>query len=67
MSDTVAERMQEMMKPIELQLMLCQGRDDELMLACAMLTTARDLLIKNCGSAGMATVMLDTIARGKDV
>tara|TARA_B100001093_G_scaffold443327_1_gene445579 strand:- start:278 stop:466 length:189 start_codon:yes stop_codon:yes gene_type:complete len=42
MSD-VRNRMKELMKPIEQQIMMCDSREDVLMLACAMLDRAKTI------------------------
>jgi hypothetical protein len=38
MNKPVKERMIELMEPIDRQIMMCDDRHDQLMLACAMLT-----------------------------
>ena len=42
MSD-VRNRMKELMEPIERQIMMCDSREDVLMLACAMLDRAKTI------------------------
>jgi hypothetical protein len=38
-----AERMSELMKPIEQQILMCDTREDLIMLACAMMITIKDI------------------------
>ena len=42
MSD-IQNRMAELMQPIDQQIMMCDDRDDVLMLACAMLQRVREI------------------------
>jgi len=42
MSD-IQDRMAELMQPIDQQIMMCDGREDVLMLACAMLQRVREI------------------------
>lgn len=42
MSD-IQDRMAELMQPIDQQIMMCDDRDDVLMLACAMLQRVREI------------------------
>jgi hypothetical protein len=41
--DSDAERMSELMKPIEQQILMCDTREDLVMLACAMMITIKDI------------------------
>lgn len=41
--DSDAERMSELMKPIEQQILMCDTREDLIMLACAMMITIKDI------------------------
>lgn len=38
-----AERMSELMKPIEQQILMCDTREDLIMLACAMMIIIKDI------------------------
>ena len=58
MSD-VTNRMQELMKPIEQQIMMCDSREDVLMLACAMLDKAKTILDSQIGVEGRKTIIKD--------
>lgn len=44
MNRKVAERMSELMKPIDQQIMMCDTEDEILMLACAMLQRVTEML-----------------------
>lgn len=56
MSD-VTNRMQELMRPIEQQIMMCDSREDVLMLACAMLDKAKTILDSQIGVEGRKTII----------
>lgn len=58
MSD-VTNRMQELMKPIEQQIMMCDSREDVLMLACAMLDRAKTIFDSQIGVEGRKTIISD--------
>lgn len=63
MSD-VTNRMQELMRPIEQQIMMCDSREDVLMLACAMLDKAKTILDSQIGVEGRKIIISD--ANSKD-
>ena len=44
MSKTVKERMAELCQPIDQQIMMCDDREDVLMMACAMLMKVKTIL-----------------------
>jgi hypothetical protein len=52
MSKDVSERMAELMEPIDQQIMMCDNREELLMLACAMLTTVKGIFDQEIGPAG---------------
>ena len=58
MSD-VTNRMLELMRPIEQQIMMCDSREDVLMLACAMLDKAKTILDSQIGVEGRKTIISD--------
>lgn len=39
----IEARMRELMEPINRQIMMCDNREDLLMLSCAMMTTVKDI------------------------
>mgnify|MGYP003351479852 CR=1 FL=1 len=47
-----ADRMAELMEPINRQIMMCDDRHDQLMLACAMMTAVKDLFDLHIGENG---------------
>ena len=46
------ERMEELMRPIDRQIMMCDNVEDVLMLASNMLVTAKSIYVQNLGGAG---------------
>ena len=56
MSD-VTNRMQELMRPIEQQIMMCDSREDVLMLACAMLDKVTTIFDSQIGVSGRKTII----------
>lgn len=52
MSD-VQNRMRELMIPIDNTIMMCDNENDLLMLACAMLSSAKTILVSQLGEKGM--------------
>ena len=48
----VTERMKELMMPIDQQIMMCDDKEDILMLACIMLETVKRMLDAQIGSKG---------------
>ena len=56
MSD-VTNRMRELMEPIERQIMMCDSREDVLMLACAMLDKTKTILDSQIGVEGRKTII----------
>ena len=58
MSD-VGNRMQELMEPIERQIMMCDSREDVLMLACAMLDRAKSIFDSQISVEGRKIIISD--------
>lgn len=48
----VIQRMEELMRPIDRQIMMCDNVEDVLMLASNMLVTAKMINVQNLGGAG---------------
>jgi hypothetical protein len=46
------QRMDELMRPIDTQLMMCDDVRDQLMMASCMMVTSRDLFIQHIGQEG---------------
>jgi hypothetical protein len=49
--------MKELMKPLEQQIMMCDDREDVLMLACAMLDKVKTILDSQIGEAGRRDII----------
>ena len=54
---SVAKRMTELMQPIEQQIMMCDGREDILMMACVMLDKVKVMLDSQIGVDGRRTII----------
>jgi hypothetical protein len=50
--EKIAERMSELMQPIERQIMMCDDRHDLLMMASAMLVSVKDIFDNEIGEEG---------------
>ena len=48
----IIARMEELMRPIDRQIMMCDNAEDVLMLASNMLITAKMIYVQNLGGAG---------------
>jgi hypothetical protein len=53
--------MTELMRPIEQQILMCDSREDQLMMACAMLQRTRELFDLHIGEDGRKTMFKDLI------
>jgi hypothetical protein len=53
--------MQELMEPINQQIMMCDDRNDQLMLACAMMTTVKDIFDLHIGEDGRKQMFKDYV------
>ena len=51
-NNRVAKRMAELMQPIDQQIMMCDDRHDQLMLASAMMIAVKDLFDLHIGEEG---------------
>jgi hypothetical protein len=60
MSD-VRNRMAELMEPIDKQIMMCDNREDLLMLACAMLTSVKTIFDQELGKKARIQLFKDYI------
>jgi hypothetical protein len=60
MSD-VRNRMAELMEPIDKQILMCDNREDLLMLACAMLTSVRMIFDQELGKKARIQLFKDYI------
>ncbi len=55
----VQERMKELCKPVEQQIMMCDSSEEILMMACAMLTHVKTMLDSQIGIEGRKTIIGD--------
>jgi len=56
----ITDRMQELCAPIEQQILMCDNREDILMMACAMLTHVKTMLDSQIGIEGRKTIIGDS-------
>jgi len=52
MNKGIQQRMAELMEPIDRQILMCDNREELLMLACAMLTSVKDIFDQEIGQDG---------------
>ena len=57
----IQRRMTELMRPIEQQILMCDSREDQLMMACAMLQRTRELFDLHIGEDGRKTMFKDLV------
>jgi hypothetical protein len=55
----IQDRMAELMRPIDQQIMMCDGGREILMLACAMLQRVREILDLQLGEDGRKELLKD--------
>jgi hypothetical protein len=60
-TDRVRQRMAELMQPIHRQIMMCDDRRDQLMMASAMLIAAKDLFDLHIGESGRRMMFKDML------
>lgn len=48
----VAQRMDELMGPVDQQIMMCDSREELLMMACAMQQRTHEIFVNELGEAG---------------
>lgn len=61
MKKTIEYRMSELMEPIDRQMLMCDNREDQLMLACAMMQRVRELFDLHLGVEGRKKMFEDLI------
>jgi selenophosphate synthetase-related protein len=64
-SKAIIKRMEELMEPIDRQIMMCDNAEDVLMLASNMLITAKGIYVQNLGGA-VAKILLQQIVDNID-
>jgi hypothetical protein len=60
-SDDIGERMSELMAPVEQQLLMCDDKEDQLMMACAMLQRVSEIFVYHLGERGAKQMFKDLI------
>lgn len=59
MTDNIERRMAELMEPIDRQMLMCDDREDQLMLACAMMQRVREIFDFHLGEDGRKKMFKD--------
>ena len=59
--EATTKRMAELMSPIEQQIMMCDNREDLLMMACAMMTTVKEIFDSELGEDGRKLMFKDLV------
>ena len=57
----IQKRMTDLMRPIQQQILMCDDREDQLMMACAMLQRTRELFDLHIGEEGRKKMFKDYI------
>jgi len=57
MSSRITERMKELCQPIEQQILMCDDKEDVLMMACAMLQHVKTMLDSQIGVDGRKQIL----------
>ena len=60
-NDEIKERMTELMAPVERQLLMCDDKEDQLMMACAMLQLVSEIFVYHLGEQGAKQMFKDLI------
>jgi hypothetical protein len=60
-NDPVKQRMSELMAPIEQQIMMCDSREDLLMMACAMMQRTTEIFESQLGIEGRKQMYKDMV------
>ena len=56
----ITDRMRELCAPVEQQILMCDSREDILMMACALLTHVKTMLDSQIGVEGRKTIIGDS-------
>lgn len=59
--DNVAKRMDELMAPVEQQIMMCDSREELLMMACAMMQRTHEIFLQELGENGAKLMYEDYV------
>ena len=57
----IEKRMSELMSPVDQQIMMCDDRQDLLMMACAMLQRVDEIFTQELGKGGRAQMFQDLL------
>ena len=57
----IEERMTELMAPVEQQLLMCDDKEDQLMIACAMLQRVHEIFVYHLGEQGAKKMFKDLV------
>ena len=60
-NDEIKERMTELTAPVERQLLMCDDKEDQLMMACAMLQRVSEIFVYHLGEQGAKQMFKDLI------
>ena len=55
----IAKRMDELMAPLEQQIMMCDSREELLMMACAMMQRTHEIFLQELGENGTKLMYKD--------
>ena len=55
----IQDRMKELCRPVEQQIIMCDTSEDILMMACAMLTHVKTMLTTHIGRDGMKKILME--------
>jgi hypothetical protein len=58
---TVQQRMAELMRPVDQQIMMCDDRDEVLMMACVMLQRVTEIFDSQLGTEGRKQMFKDLV------
>jgi len=60
-NNKIGERMTELMAPVEQQLLMCDDKEDQLMMACAMLQRVSEIFVYHLGERGAKMMFNDLL------
>ena len=60
-NNNVEKRMAELMAPVEQQIMMCDSREELLMMACAMMQRTHEIFLQELGENGTKLMYEDYI------
>ena len=60
-NNNVEKRMAELMAPVEQQIMMCDSREELLMMACAMMQRTHEIFLQELGENGAKLMYKDFV------